>query len=369
MSSSGVGTVQSLALKLLRPDWGNPRFHPTAVDAFQDDLDVYAHLDEKFDAASVAESISRHGFFQSEPLIAIKSPDDRYIVLEGNRRLCALKGLAVPAVNARMTDARWKHIVTNGEFAVSEETEVPVLIAASRESVAPILGYRHVTGITPWDPYQQARYVSSLIDAPDSTVNAAQVANLIGRELSEVKSFYRNYSIVEQARDVFNIPDIDRVVDEFGVWTRAMTSTGIRDYISAPAPRDVEEGNYPLPNESREPLEQTITWLFGKPRSVDDKRQGKQSSEGRVITDSRQLTRLGRVLSNSDGRASLKAEGDLATAERASLNRAVRFSDAAASAKTSLQAAKKIATAELVEAHTPLLDEIGTALNEIRAVR
>jgi hypothetical protein len=366
LATNRGGGLAELELGLLRPDWKNPRFPPQAVNDFESDVDVYAFLDDKFDAASVAESISRHGFFQSEPLIAIEAPGGDFVVLEGNRRLTALKGLARPDVRARMTDPRWKSMPSVSKGAVTEQTLIPVLIAESRESVAPILGYRHVTGITPWDPYQQARYVSSLIDAEGSTVNAAEVARLIGRDLSEVKSFYRNYSIVEQARDKFEIPDVDRIVDEFGVWTRAMTSSGIRDYISAPAPRDVVEGNYPLPEDGRQPLERAITWLFGEPRSEDDKIRGKQSSEGRVITDSRELTRLGRVLANADGRAALESEGSLSEAERASLNRSARFQEAAIGAKNALSTARKNATAALVLENLKVLDEIEDLLNDVR---
>jgi hypothetical protein len=329
---------------------------------------VYAYLDERFDAASIAESISRHGFFQSEPLIAIPAEDGTFVVLEGNRRLTALKALALPAVRARMTDPRWMGLSVESGEAMTDAIRIPVLVASTRESVAPILGYRHVTGITPWDPYQQARYVSSLIDDPESTVTAIDVAQLIGREISEIKSFYRNYSIVEQARDIFEIPDIDRIVDEFGVWTRAMTSTGIRDYIAAPSPRDVVEGNYPLPNASKEPLENTITWLFGIPRTDDDKSQGRQSSSGRVITDSRQLTRLGRVLANADGRAALESASNLADAERASLNQPARFLESATSAKTSLVMAEKNATSELVAEYWQLLEEINGTVEKIRAM-
>ncbi|TFC59578.1 hypothetical protein E3O62_09290 [Cryobacterium sp. TMT2-15-1] len=362
-----AGSLSDLKLGDLRPDWNNPRFPPLAVDGFSDDLDVYALLDDRFDAASVAESIARHGFFQSEPLIAIPTLDGKYVVLEGNRRLTALKSLVDPAVRNRMTDPRWKNISADTAQIITDATLIPVLVAESRESVAPILGYRHVTGITPWDPYQQARYVSSLIDAADSTVNAAEVAHLIGRDLSEVKAFYRNYSIVEQARDVFQIPDVDRIVDEFGVWTRAMTSTGIRDYIGAPAPRDVQEGNYPLPSENREQLMQAITWLFGVARSAGDKALGKQSSAGRVITDSRQLTRLGKVLANTDGRAALEAEPNLVDAERAALNRSARFFEATTNAKASLHVAKKNATPALVQDQLPLLDELAITLGQIRA--
>lgn len=363
------GDLQSVPLSKLRPDWQNPRFPPSAIDHFTDDRDVYAYIDKKFDAASVAESIARHGFFLSEPLIAISSDKGEFIILEGNRRLTALKALASPIIREHLTDVRWKEISPRDGNEVDENTEIPVLVATSREEVAPILGYRHVTGITPWDPYQQARYVSSLIDDEDVSLSAAEVAELIGRDVSEIRAFYRNYSIVEQARDMFKIEDTERITDEFGVWTRAMTSAGLREYMSAPPPRDVVEGDYPLPDTSGDKLEQTITWLFGKPRSEAEKEAGRQSSAGRVISDSRQLTRLGRVLANHDGQHALETGASLKDAERAMLKPATRFLDHLSSALSSLDSAKKMATPELVELGGESLNALRLALQDFAKIR
>ena len=380
--NSIAGDLERISLSELRPDWRNPRFPSSATARFRTDVDVYAYLDKQFDAAAIAESISRHGFFLSEPLIAI--PDDgsqnellsqpgseksdaahrrTYIVVEGNRRLAALQGLASSAVRQAMTDPRWRTFPRETELP----TSVPVLVAPSREHVAPILGYRHVTGIAPWDPYQQARYVASLIDDEDSSLSAADVAQLIGRNVSEVRSFYRNYSIVEQARDVFEMKDPDRIVDEFGVWTRAMTSSPLRDYINAPPPRDVEEGRYPLPDDGADSLQRLVTWIFGEPRSDEDREAGRQSKEGRVISDSRQLSRLGRALAHPRGIAALESGASLADAETAALDESVRFAEALVNARKGLATAAENATADRVEDNRGVLAEIAEYVRSIKA--
>lgn len=357
------GVVRSLPISSLRPDWRNPRFPFRAEDNFADDNQVYCYIEENFDAISVAESISRHGFFSSEPLIAIPDKDGTYVVLEGNRRLTALRGLSDAALRRNFSDPRWSSIVAN----VLPETEVPVLIAESREEVAPILGYRHVTGITPWDPFQQARYVADLIDDPDTNLTAADVAERIGRDVSEVRSFYRNYSIVEQARDEFNIEDADRIVDEFGVWNRAMTTSGIRNYIGAPAPRDVVEGSYPLPEEAKQLLDNVVTWVFGDARVPSEAGSGPQSKAGRLITDSRELTRLGKVLSNDDGRAALESGVDLAGAEAAMVDKEQRFRASLHAALSSLNRAKRDKPAVVSQDQRELISLLLVALHEIQA--
>lgn len=352
--------LRNVALSQLRPDWLNPRFPPGAEREFQSDGDVYAYIDKKFDAVAIAESMARHGFFPTEPLIVIPQDVDtvvsgphadvkadqgrRYIVLEGNRRLTALQGLTQAKVRDRMQDPRWATL----QLAKPMPSLIPVLVAQSRAEVAPILGYRHVTGIAPWDPYQQARYVASLIDDGDELM-ASDVAQLIGRDLSEVRSFYRNYSIVEQARDMFGLEDVDRIVDEFGVWTRALTSVGIRDYIDAPSPRDVREREYPLPEDKALALSNIVTWIFGSPRkSAQEVGASRQTRDGRVINDSRQLTRFGKALANPQGREVLERGGSLADAERAALNKRVRFMAAMDEAVEALKRAEASVTSEVL---------------------
>jgi hypothetical protein len=360
VSNAKKSRLQRIALERLRPDWENPRFPPGSSGRFSSDLDVYAFLDSEFDAFSVADSIAEHGFFESEPLIGIPGTDNDYIVVEGNRRLAALRALAEPKIRKEMKDPRWRDLPKKVELP----TELPVLIAESRDVVAPILGYRHITGIAPWSPYQQARFVSSLID--EDGMNAERVAELVGRSVSEVRAFYRNFSIVEQAEDVFKIRDVDRLVSEFGVWTRTMTSAGVREYLHAPAPREVVEGEYPLPKEAKPQLENLLRWIFGAPRTAKQRKEGVQSREGRAIKESRQITRLGKALQHPKGVETLEAGKSLAEAERAMLDNRAQFGTALSDAKQALEAALKHRPKRLGKNVEKALGEIDGLMRKLR---
>ncbi|MEV7932575.1 hypothetical protein [Curtobacterium sp. NPDC089185] len=353
MASRAV--LQNFPLSDLRPDWLNPRFLPGSADRFESDADVYRYIEAQFDAASVAESIDRHGFFPTEPLIAMRDESGDLIVLEGNRRLTALRGLADAGLRASFKDPRWRKF----EASLMLDAQIPVLLALSREEVAPILGYRHVTGIAPWEPYQQARYVASLIDSPTSELSFGEVADLIGRSGSEVRSFYRNYSIYEQAVNDFELPEADRITDEFGVWNKAMTASGIREYLQAPTPRETEEGTYPLPATAAGRLANVVTWIFGPPANDED------SSHRRLIKDSRQISRLGKVLADENGAASLERGESLAAAEESTLDHSARFAEALGLAKHSLENAKLLATGELVARHRDSIHQLARLVAEV----
>jgi len=348
------GSLQWLPLGQLEPDWQNPRFLPGTASRFQSHEDAYVFLDQKYDAHAVADSIARHGYFESEPLIAVPGQaENSFVVVEGNRRLTALKSLQDSGLRDRMTRTGWADLPADVEIPDA----VPVLVVESRERVAPIMGFRHITGIAPWDPYQQARYVAELIDG-DQQTGADEVAELIGRDANEVRAFYRNYSIVEQADEVFGISDSKRVTDEFGVWSRAMTSVGIRAYVGAPPPRDVSEREFPLSDDVGEHLDRLFVWLFGIPRTEQDRDEGKQSREGRAISDSRQLNRLGKAILHSRGVESLEKGADLETAERAMLDGRAQFAGSIGEAKLALEAAQEHRPARLSKAAAQTLEEI-----------
>jgi hypothetical protein len=305
------GILIEVSLDELRPDPRNPRFPPAKQDSFDDDEEILRYIDREYDAFHVADSILKHGYFPAEPLIVMPSDDgDGYTVLEGNRRLTALLGLADEARRKGYPDRRWKAV----RGAVVLPSEYVVYAVNDRSKVAPVLGFRHITGIAEWQPYAQARYIAQLVDQEGNTLD--EVSELIGRKAGEVRSAYRNYWIVEQARDRMGLPDVDRITEEFGVWTRAMQNPTIRAYVGAPASRGVDPAHFPLDDgDGRvgDALSRLVEWLFGSPRSSS----GEQEKEP-VIAESREIPRLSRVMSSVRGLAALERGYELAAAERAS---------------------------------------------------
>ena len=351
------GELRQLELDELHPDQHNPRFPPRVQGSFADDEAVLQYIDREHDSYHIADSIRKHGYFQAEPLIAMPAESGGgWTVLEGNRRLAALKGLADKARRQAYADRRWRQVTAAPKLPEA----YPVFVVPNRAKVAPLLGFRHITGIAPWEPYAQARYVAQLVDEEERKLD--EIPELIGRNASEVRSYYRNYWIVEQARDKLKIPDIERVLEEFGVWTRAMSNPTLRAYIDAPDPRDVDPSEWPIPKSSKKQLEELITWLFGGPRNI----KGEPSQEA-VITDSRQITRLGRAVANERSRDALKEGADLLTAEKRKDDPARAFVERLQEARDALsEALTNLPDREPKGRAFALLNECSELLEELR---
>jgi len=274
-------TSGKLDLDALRLDPENPRL-PEGLKGV-DEHELIKFIAEAYNAIEIARSIVRFGYFASEPLIVVKQGDSEYLVVEGNRRLVALKILADPSLASGLDDAKeWEALAKQATLS----HKIPAVIAASKQAVAPIIGYRHISGIEPWEPYEKARFIAGLVDK--QKLGFEEVANIVGERLTEVAALYRNYAIVKQAQTQLSI-NTEGVIARFGIFTRAMSSLPLRNFIGAPSPSETSPGIIPVPLDKKDAVKELLSWLFG------------DETGEKVISESRNITDLGTVIESEDG--------------------------------------------------------------------
>lgn len=280
------GTPTRVPISRLRLDWRNPRLPPDMQAPEIDQTTLALYIDKRYDPLEVAESIARHGYFESEPLIAVLE-DDVYVVVEGNRRLTALLGLTDSSLRTRLAAQTrgWARV----QVDVPLPEELPIVVVSERKNITPLLGFRHISGIKEWEPFAQARYIADLVELENYTLT--EVADLVGRPHLEVRAMYRDHEIVRQADEYFQL-DTSRVVQDFGVFNAAMGIRNLRTYIGAPTPANTSTADWPVPDGKKQALARLLVYVYGDSRG-----------RGRVLPESRLLRDLGRVLSDTSGRA------------------------------------------------------------------
>ena len=292
--------LDELAVEDIDLDPENPRL-PEEVqrEATQDEL--LAFIARTYDPLEIAGSIARHGYFVSEPIIVFKDKaTGRAIAVEGNRRLTALKLLAAPerATELGLEDAEaWEDVAASAQAPLP--TRVPVVLVSGRDAVAPIIGYRHISGIEPWEPYAKARFLSQLIDRDGMSFEEA--AAVVGEPERAVREQYRNYRVAKELDAKFRL-DTSDVVERFGVFTRAMQDSRILEHIGAPTSREVRAlpaGQRILPARAKAHAEELVRWMFGTDTSKP------------LFTDSRKITTLGTVLAAPAALERLRSTGNL----------------------------------------------------------
>lgn len=350
-----LGTQQHVAIQNLRLDPENPRLPAALQGASQEDLAV--DLELGFEAFAVAESIASHGFFTSEPLIAVPSATENgaWIVVEGNRRLTALVGLANPSIRSQFPNPElWDALADKA--GLSLESLVPVVVVESRSIVVPIIGFRHISGILSWTPFAQARYVAKLVD--EDGLSFAEVAKMIGIEKGRAGNLYREQAIANQAARLGI--ETGPVEEAFSLLTVAMSNTKLRDFVAAPLGSRLEPGADPVPPSNTSELKELLGWVFGT------------SDADKVLTDSRDVNKLGGVINSAVGLASLRSGGSLAEAlqkiDDAGLDKHERLIRRLRAARNSLQHAEIDIADHADDADVQiLLEELQTSVDSLRS--
>jgi hypothetical protein len=256
-------------------------------------------LDELYDAKEIAGSIANFGYFESEVLLGIPGPGAQVIIVEGNRRLAAAKGLASPEMRAGFSNpTEWDRLAQTALDKGHVPVRVPVLVEPDRSAVIATIGYRHISGIEPWEPYQQARYIAERID--QDGLSPHEVSELVGISETQVRSKYRNYRIAKTAEDVGT--DRALIEEAFGVWDAALGRVPLRQFIGAPDPGQVKPGSDVIPSQKSDNLRELIGWIFGP---------------NKKIKESRDLGSLADAVSNPAGLAALRQGQSLADATQA----------------------------------------------------
>src|ERR1022692_2307003 len=122
--------TKRISVANLHLDSKNPRLGRETTSRAPREIIQYLFDHDK--ALEVAESIACRGYFPNEPLLAIVE-NGRHVIVEGNRRLAALKALREPGLlegSVQRQVERLSRRITDPQGI----TTVPVTIAPSRRA-------------------------------------------------------------------------------------------------------------------------------------------------------------------------------------------------------------------------------------------
>lgn len=282
-------TIQKVALDNLGYDIENPRI-PQSL-RYKDSSVVLDWMINRENVIDLMCSIGEKGFFPGEPLLVIQRKEDgKYITVEGNRRYTATYLLQYPD----KAPSRKSTIREVSSQAQNHPTELPVLVFDSRDDILDYLGYRHITGVEPWDALSKARYLKILYDRLDNSGLSPReryqaLARQIGSRPSYVRQILVGGLLVEkiEREDYFRINDLNDQTFEFGSFYTAIVKPNIGKYIGI----DLDADD-PLKDINMDHLYDLVSWMFEK------------NSENQTrIGESRNLSRLNKILDPQYGQA------------------------------------------------------------------
>lgn len=286
--------IEHIRTDLLNFDHANPRLaeYGTASDLGEDE--ILNILWEAMDVQELVQSISASGFFEHEALI-VATEKGQDIVIEGNRRLAAVKVL----LNPNLAEENGWQVP---KLSVAERKKLATLpaIRASREDSWRYLGFKHVNGPAKWGSYAKAVYIA--IVHRNYKVPLDDIAHQIGDRHRTVQRLYRGLMVLEQAEraKVYDREDRFNKHLSFSHLYTGLEYDGISSFLGVAAKED--ESVNPVPRANLRALGELCVWLYGS---------RKEKREPVVRTQNPDLRQLNAVVANREAVEALRAGAPL----------------------------------------------------------
>lgn len=266
---------QELSLASIFLDPNNPRFVGPNWQRVEDDKIDNANVQENtrmllirdHGAEKLRMNMEVNGYLPIDRVIVRKFKDDKFVVLEGNRRICAAKMIAPIGTGGAQVS----------EEVLSSVKTIPCLEYVGTETNAAWIfqGLRHITGISEWSAYNKARLLVEQME--QEHMNLTEAGKRFGLSAFGAGQWVRGYYAFKQAREE---SDYVREVDErsypYFQELFSRSSAPVREWL------DWREEEYKFKNPIN--FNEFVGWLY--PRRTDQ-----EGSDARGNFESRRLSR------------------------------------------------------------------------------
>ena len=339
-------TIERLPLGDLQFDRSNPRLVGYGIRPSTTDEEIIKVLWAEMAVDEVAMSIAASGFWPQEPLI-VANEKSKWVVIEGNRRLAAVRILTDAALAKEVgTD-----LSSNLTKEVLKSLESLPVIKSTREESWRYLGFRHVNGPARWGSFAKAEYVRKVHLEYD--VSLSEIARTIGDRHRTVQRLYRALMVLDQANStkVYSLDDRAKKNLPFSHLYIGLDYPGFQSYLQLSS--EEEETPNPVPEDRLPNLGQLLVWLFGS------KKEGKPPI---IKSQNPDVRRLDKVLSSAEACRAVERGSSLEDAVILADPAKERLRDALLDAKNKLQMAKGIIP-EAYDGEEDILRTAGTVAN------
>ena len=194
----GDWPTERLSVASLFLDQRNPRLGGETSNRTQQEIIQYLFDYDK--VLEVVRSIVARGYFENEPLLAVYERGN-YVVIEGNRRLAALKALGEPEILTDKWGKQVERIAREANFG--RIISVPVVVAPSRRETDRIIAGRHVgTPVLPWQAENRASFILSKLEEGYDKDQLKEELGFTNQDIHEA----RQTKIIAETVRAINLP-------------------------------------------------------------------------------------------------------------------------------------------------------------------
>lgn len=268
------------------------------------------------DPAELLLSIVNNGYLDIEPMVVMGNGKP-YRVLEGNRRLAAIRLLRDPQL-AKECRISLPEIVPGRDLRLDH---VLVMRVEQEDEARAYIGFKHINGPHKWDSLAKAKYASDWFD--QGNVSVEEISQRIGDSFDTVRKLLFGWKVLKQACDegVFSMEDRYPTRKlHFSHLYVSLTRSQVRQYLGlssrASGATIVDK---PIPQEKLKQLGKFCTWLYGSK---------KDNIKPLVASQNPDVKNLAEVLADEKALALLEIHQDLSVAHAALTPDDVLFQEA-----------------------------------------
>ena len=320
-NASDIGFIAPSDLNF---DLKNPRF---LDKAFTKDEEILQYLVDSVDVDELLQSILSAGYVDFEPVVVLREGN---VVLEGNRRLAALRLLS---------DGSLREKFGVSLPAVANPNPLPDVIRVKwvndRKEARAFVGFKHINGPFKWDALAKAKFAAEWFE---EGADIETISRTLGDNHNTVRRIVNGWYALKQATsDGFERNHRTKARFAFSHLYTALTRASVREFLGLnledlyASPR-----TDPIPTENREKLQTLMSWLYG---------QEQRNEPALIQSQNPNLNQLCEVLGHPEARRMLLAERALQVAFERVEPPSSRFEDALMKASKQCEDAMALAGA------------------------
>jgi hypothetical protein len=223
---------------------------------------------DNFGVKELRESILRNGFLPMDRIVVrpIDGHGNKYVVVEGNRRLAALKSLYYQIEAGEIDEDGIDDEYLEKLKDSTKQIEVLLYKGTEGDISWALQGIRHISGIKEWSAAQRATLVAKQVDilkSGDNTAVFARVGQQFGLGRKAVARLYRVHNALQQMRDDDEYGDKCQD-DHFTLFDEAYRNAGVRKWLKW----DEEKQIFTDPTN----LKQFYSWIIPDEENEDKRR-------------------------------------------------------------------------------------------------
>jgi AAA15 family ATPase/GTPase len=248
------------------------------------------------------ESFKTNNYLPVDQIQVRKISDDDYVVIEGNRRVAALKSLHA-AFEERGIDL--------GQLTPEVFQNVPVVLYEDSDELhhLTLMALKHISGNKKWAEWNQAKLLENMYSSYELSEN--EICRRIGITKVALRKSLRALSFLKQYQD----SDYGDQFTEslFAIFRETIGNANLKDWL------DWDDGEYKATHKTN--LEQFFSWLSKEPmelENADDQIEYGNEYYPPAIVKREDIRLLGKMIFDENAIKQLKKTRDINAAYRSS---------------------------------------------------